>query len=55
MRTLWCLKKRKMKKPPSKIAHTWPPTFFQYWPSCPNSPKTEIPYPQKPLNAELGI
>ena len=29
--------------------------FLQYRPSCPNSPKTEISYHQKPLNAELGI
>jgi hypothetical protein len=44
-----------MKKPPSKVAHNRPPTiFFQYWPGCPNGPKTEIPYLQKPLNAGLG-
>ena len=30
-----------MKKTPSKVAHNWPPIFFQYWPNCPNGPKTE--------------
>ena len=29
--------------------------FFQYWPGCPNDPKTELPYHQKPLDAGLGI
>ena len=30
--------------------------FFMYRPGCPNSPKTEIPYHQKPLNAErVGV
>ena len=27
--------------------------FFQYWPGCPNGPKTEIPYHQKPFNAGI--
>ena len=31
------------------------PNFFMYWPSCPDSLETEIPYYQKPLNAGLGI
>ena len=44
-----------MKKTPSKVAHNRPPTFFMYWPSCPNGPETEIPYHQKPHNAGLGI
>ena len=44
-----------MKKPPSKVAHNRPPTFFMYWPGCPNGPVTEIMYHQKPLNAGLGI
>ena len=44
-----------MKKPPSKVAHNRPTTFFMYWPSCPNRPETEIPYHQKSLNAGLGI
>ena len=45
-----------MKKPPSKVAHNWPPTFFfMYWPGCPNSPEKEIPYHQKLFNAGLGI
>ena len=45
-----------MKKPPSKVAHNGPLTFiFMYWPGCPNSPESEIPYHQKPLNAGLGI
>ena len=38
-----------IKKCPKKLL------FFLYWPGCPNGPKTEIPYPQKPLNAGLGI
>ena len=38
-----------MKKPPSKVAHNQPQTFFQYWPGCLNGPKTEIPYHQKAL------
>ena len=34
-----------MKKPPSKVAHNQPITFFFiYWPSCPNGPETDIPY-----------
>ena len=44
-----------MKKTPSKVAHNRRPIFFMYWPGCPNSPETEIPYHQKPLNAGLGI
>ena len=44
-----------MKKPTSKVAHNQPPTFFMYWPGCPNGPETEIPYHQKPLNVGLGI
>ena len=44
-----------MKKTPSKVAHNRPPTFFMYWPSCPNGPETEILYHEKPLNAGLGI
>jgi hypothetical protein len=44
-----------MKKPPSKVAHNWSRFFFQYRPGCPNGPKTEIPYHQKPINAGLGI
>ena len=44
-----------MKKPPSKVAHNRPPTFFMYWPGCPNGPETEILYHQKPLNSGLGI
>ena len=44
-----------MKKPPSKVAHNRPPTFFMYWPGCPKDPETEIPYHQEPLNAGLGI
>ena len=36
-----------MKKPPSKVAHNRPTTFFMYWPGCPNGPETEIPYHQK--------
>ena len=43
------------KKLPSKVVHNRPRIFFLYWPSCPNCPKTEIPCPQKPLNAGLGI
>ena len=39
-----------MKKPPSKVAHNRPPTFFIYWPGCTNGPETEILYHQKPLN-----
>ena len=38
-----------------KVAHNRPNFFFQYWPGCPNGPQTEIPYHQKPYNAELGI
>ena len=35
---------KNMKKTSSKVAHNLPPTFFfQYWPGCPNGPKTEIP------------
>ena len=37
------------------IAHNRLPTFFMYWPGCPNGPETEILYNQKPLNARLGI
>ena len=44
-----------MKKLPSKAAHNWPLIFFMYWPGCPNSPKTEIQYHQKNLNAGLDI
>ena len=44
-----------MKKPPSKVANNRPPTFFMYWPSCPNSPETEILYYQRLLNSGLGI
>ena len=29
--------------------------FFMYRPGCPNSPKTEIRYHQKPLNTGLSI
>ena len=25
-----------------------------YWPGCPNDPKTEIPYHQKPLKCRTG-
>ena len=32
-----------------------PDPFFQYWPGCPNGPKTEILHHQKLLNAKLGI
>ena len=39
-----------LKKQPSKVAHIGPHFFFQYWPGCPNGPKTEIPYHQMPLN-----
>ena len=42
-------------KPPSKVPHNWPPTFFLHWPGCPNGTETEILYQQKPLNAGLGI
>ena len=45
----------KMKKPPSNIAHNWPPTFFMYWTGCPNGPETGILYHQKPFDAGLGI
>ena len=41
-----------MKKLPSKVAHNrhlFSNLFFQYWPGCPNGPKTEIPYLQSPL------
>ena len=44
-----------MKKPPSKVAHNRPPTFFMYWHGCPNGPETEILYHQKLLNAVLGF
>ena len=44
-----------MKKRPQKLLITGPNIFFMYWPGCPNGPKTEIPYHQKPLNAGLGI
>ena len=43
------------KKHPQKLLIIGPELFFQYWPSCPNGPKTEILYHQKPLNARLGI
>ena len=36
-----------MKNPPSKNTHNGPQLFFQYWPNCPNDPKTEITYHQK--------
>ena len=35
------------KEKPSKVPHNRP--------GCPNGPKTEITYHQKPLNAGLGI
>ena len=45
-----------MKRPPSKVAHNGPPTFFMYWPDCPNGPETEILYHQKPgLGIETGL
>ena len=31
---------------PQKLLIIGPQLFFQYWPSCPNGPKTEIPYHQ---------
>ena len=34
---------------------TSPKLFFQYWPRCQNSQKTEIPCHQRPLIARLGI
>ena len=45
-------KKKKNVDPENIIGHNF---FLMYWPGCPNSPETEIPYHQKPLNAELGI
>ena len=45
-----------MKKPPSKVTHNRPQTFFfMYWPGCPNGPETDIPHHQKPFNAEMSI
>ena len=44
-----------MKKNQSKVAQNRPPTFFMFWPCCPNDQETEILYHQKPLNAGLGI
>ena len=48
---------RKMKKPTSKVVHNLPKKikYWLGWPSCPNSPKTEILYHQKPLNAGLDF
>ena len=40
----------KIQKPPSKVAR---PKFF-FWLGCPNGPKTEIPYHQKPFNGALN-
>ena len=49
-------KHEKTIKTPTKVAHNRLPTFFLYWPGCPNGPKTEIPYyKKKPLNVGLGI
>ena len=44
-----------MKKHPPKLLIIDPQLLFHYWPSCPDGPKTEIPYPQNPPNAGLGI
>ena len=44
-----------MKKQSSKVAHNQPPTFFSVLARLPKWPKTEILYPQNPLNAGLGI
>ena len=38
-----------------KLLIIGPKLFLMYWPGCPNGPKTEILYHQKPLNAGLGI
>ena len=38
-----------MKEAPSKVGHNRPRVFVQYWPGCPNGPKAEISYHQKPL------
>ena len=46
---------KNMRKPPSKVAPNRYPTFFIYWPSCPNGPETEMPYHQKPLDSGLSI
>ena len=46
---------RKHRKMLSKVAHNRPNFLFQYWLGCPNGPKTEILYHQKPLNAGLDI
>ena len=67
VRTLQYLKKNldffcpwKHEKLPSKVAHNQPQFFFSVrtWlpkRTYPNGPQTEIPYHQKPFNAELGI
>ena len=35
----------KHKKPPSKVAHNRPQSFFsQYWPGCPNQPRIDLSY-----------
>ena len=44
-----------MKKNQSKVAQNRPPTFFMFWPCCPNDQETEILYHQKPLTAGLGM
>ena len=41
-----------MKKRPQKLLIIGPQLLFLYWPGYPNGPEMEIPYHQKPLNAD---
>ena len=55
VQTLWYFHEKHEKNPPSKVGQNRSQLYFQYWHGCPNCPKTEIPYSQKPLNAGLSI
>jgi hypothetical protein len=49
------LPQKTRKNHPQKMLMIGSKVIFQYWPSCPNSPKTEILYHPIPRNAGLGI
>ena len=55
LRTLFCVRPSLNTQSCNRTYHNRPPTFFMYWPGCPNGPETEISYHHKPLNAGLGI